>query len=148
MLGEANRSPVPTAWLPPGAARTEHAFRTYLAAMAEDDEEPSERAVRGRPASPGVYEGPARIVHGAAGIGRSREGDVLVAAATSPAFNVVLPLLGAIVTDRGGILSHAAIVAREFGIPAVVGCDDATRRIPDGARVRVDGEAGDVTVVP
>ncbi len=148
VLGQPTHAPVPTAWLPPGAARTEHAFRTYLAAMAEGDDEPgSGETVRGRPASPGIYEGPARVVHGAAGIGRIREGDVLVADATSPAFNVVLPLLGAIVTDRGGILSHAAIVAREFGIPAVVGSDDATRRIPDGARVRVDGGAGEVTVL-
>jgi pyruvate,water dikinase len=148
VLGRPTHAPVPTAWLRPGAARTEHAFRTYLAAMAEGEDEPSSgETVRGRPASPGVYEGRARIVHGASGIARIREGDVLVADATSPAFNVVLPLLGAIVTDRGGILSHAAIVAREFGIPAVVGSDDATRRIPDGARVRVDGGAGEVTVL-
>ena len=60
---------------------------------------------------------------------------------------VVLPLLGAIVTDRGGQLSHAAIVAREFGIPAVVGTRDATSTIPDGATVQVDGSAGEVRVV-
>jgi pyruvate,water dikinase len=78
---------------------------------------------------------------------RVRRGDVLVADATSPAYSLVLPLVGAIVTDRGGMLSHAAIVAREYGIPAIVGADDATRRIPDGARVRVDGGTGEATVL-
>ena len=66
---------------------------------------------------------------------------------TSEAFNILLPLLGAIVTDSGGLLSHPAIVAREYGIPGVVGTRDATDRIPDGARVRVDGDAGEVTVL-
>jgi phosphoenolpyruvate synthase/pyruvate phosphate dikinase len=66
---------------------------------------------------------------------------------TTTAFNIVLPLLGAIVTDRGGLLSHAAIVAREYGIPGVVGCTDATRVLLDGALVRVDGSLGEVEVV-
>jgi pyruvate,water dikinase len=72
---------------------------------------------------------------------------VLVTASTTPAFNVALPVVGAIVTDSGGILSHAAIVAREFGIPAVVGTGAATRQVPDGALVLVDGAAGEVTVL-
>lgn len=147
-LGRSTRSPVPTAWLPPGAARTETAFRAYLAAMSDGDEiDSSASTVRGLAASPGVYEGRARVVHGAAGIGAIRDGDVLVTDATSPAFNIVLPLVGAVVTDRGGMLSHAAIVAREYGIPAVVGCDDATRRIPDGSQVRVDGGSGEARIV-
>lgn len=72
---------------------------------------------------------------------------MLVTGSTSEAFNVVLPLVGAIVTDSGGLLSHAAIVSREFGIPGVVGSREATQLIPDGARVRVDGAAGEVTVL-
>jgi phosphohistidine swiveling domain-containing protein len=60
----------------------------------------------------------------------------------------VLPLLGALVTDNGGLLAHAAIVSREYGIPGVVGSRDATTIIPDGSRVRVDGSAGEVTVLP
>ena len=103
--------------------------------------------MRGVGASPGVYEGPARLVHGSADLTRIRPGDVLVTASTSAAFNVVLPMLGAIVTDRGGLLSHAAIVARECAIPAVVGCTDATRQIRDGARVRVDGRTGEAVIV-
>jgi pyruvate,water dikinase len=66
---------------------------------------------------------------------------------TTEAFNILLPLLGAIVTDSGGLLSHSAIVAREYCIPGVVGTRDATERIADGARVRVDGDAGEVTVL-
>ena len=66
---------------------------------------------------------------------------------TTEAFNILLPLLGGIVTDSGGLLSHSAIVAREYGIPGVVGTRTATRRIADGARVRVDGNKGEVTVL-
>ena len=61
--------------------------------------------------------------------------------------NILLPLLGAIVTDSGGLLSHSAIVAREYGIPGVVGTREGTERIADGVRVRVDGDAGEVTVL-
>lgn len=104
------------------------------------------RRVRGLPASAGVYQGNARLVRGTSDFARIQRGDILVAGATSAAFNVVLPLLGAIVTDYGGALSRAAIVAREYGIPCVVGTTDATRQIPDGARVRVDGRAGEAVV--
>jgi pyruvate,water dikinase len=77
---------------------------------------------------------------------RIQQGDVLVTESTTEAFNILLPLLGAIITDSGGLLSHAAIVAREYGIPGVVGTRDATSRIGEGTRVRVDGDAGEVTV--
>jgi pyruvate,water dikinase len=94
-----------------------------------------------------VYTGTARVIDRPDESNRIQKGDVLVTGSTSAAFNVVLPLLGAIVTDRGGQLSHAAIVAREFGIPAVVGTSKATASIPDGARVRVDGTSGTVELV-
>jgi pyruvate,water dikinase len=143
MLGAPPRTPVPTAWLPAGAARTERAFRAYVAAMSGEAQAAGEgAAVHGLPASAGRYEGSARVVHSASELTRIERGDVLVTRSTTPAFNAVLPLIGAIVTDRGGLLSHAAIVAREYGIPAVVGTGDATRRIPDAARVVVDGAAG------
>jgi pyruvate,water dikinase len=74
------------------------------------------------------------------------KGDVLVTESTTEAFNILLPLLGAIVTDAGGLLSHSAIVAREYGIPGVVGTREATQRIEDGAIVRVDGDAGEVSL--
>ena len=74
-------------------------------------------------------------------------GDVLITESTTEAFNILLPLLGGIVTDNGGLLSHAAIVSREYGIPGVVGTREATERIADGVLVRVDGDAGEVTVL-
>ena len=104
-------------------------------------------SLRGLAASGGVYEGPARRVSGPTEFDRIVQGDVLVTESTTEAFNILLPLLGAIVTDSGGLLSHSAIVAREYGIPGVVGTREATERIADGARVRVDGDAGEVTVL-
>jgi len=103
--------------------------------------------VKGFPVSTGSYEGTARLIQSPADFQRLQPGDVLITRNTSATFNVVLPMLGAIVTDRGGQLSHAAIVAREYGIPALVGTGNATRMIPDGARVRVDGVTGTVEVL-
>ncbi len=148
LLGPPPGPPVPTEWLPPPAARLERAFERAIQALFLAPQARSEaRTVRGLAVSPGLYEGTARLVHGPGDFARIQNGDVLVTSSTTAAFNVVLPLLGAIVTDRGGLLSHAAIVAREYGIPAVVGCTDATRCIPDGARVRVDGTAGEAVVL-
>src|SRR5262249_54690775 len=79
----------------------------------------------GLAASKGVYEGPARRVSGPSEFGRIAKGDVLVTESTTEAFNILLPLLGGIVTDNGGLLSHAAIVSREYGIPGVVGTREA-----------------------
>ena len=109
--------------------------------------EHEERLVRGLAASPGVYEGPARVISGPTEFDRIVKGDVLVTESTTEAFNILLPLLGGIVTDAGGLLSHAAIVSREYGIPGVVGTREGTGLIPDGARVRVDGDAGEVSVL-
>lgn len=146
-LGAGTWSPIQLDWLPPGAARTERAFRTFLAAM--DDEPPpgASGGLLGLAASPGVREGRARVITRLTDLPALDREDVLVAGAASPSLIVLLPLVGAVVTDRGGMLSHAAIVARELGVPAVVGTGDATNRIPDGARVRVDGSAGVVTVL-
>ncbi len=147
-LGPSPGSPLPAEWLPPAAARLERAFERAIQALFYAPKARSEiRKVRGLAVSPGRYEGTARLVLGTADFARIEKGDVLVTSATTAAFNVVLPLLGAIVTDRGGLLSHAAIIAREYGIPAVVGCTDATQCIPDGARVRVDGVAGEAVVL-
>lgn len=107
----------------------------------------ADSTLAGLAVSPGVHEGVARICITAPDLARVQPGDVLVASTTTPAINVILPLLGAIVTDRGGALSHAAIVSREYGIPGVVGTRTATRAIPDGARVRVDGARGMVEIL-
>lgn len=142
-------SPRPPAdWLPEKGRRTARAVETFMATMfVEPAADSTQTSVKGLPVSPGIYEGTARVVDDEAEFGRIRQGDVLVARSTSPYFNVVLPLLGAIVTDRGGQLCHAAIVAREYGVPGVVGTRDACKVIPDGARVRVNGSTGEVTVL-
>ena len=94
-----------------------------------------------------MAEGIARVVAGAEDFARVLPGDVLVAATTTPAWTPLFPSLAALVTDTGGILSHAAVVAREYRIPAVVGAAGATTTIPDGARVRVDGTSGEIALL-
>ena len=103
--------------------------------------------VSGLGASPGVYEGPARVVRDEADFARIRPGEVVVCPIASPVWSMVLPSIGALVCDRGGIMSHPAIIAREFGRPAVVATSNATRSIVDGVRVRVDGDTGKVTLL-
>jgi len=148
LLGPEPGPPLPPDWLPPASARLERAIGAAVQAIFLAPEPRTEATrVRGIGVSPGARTGTARIIRGPHEFGRLQKGDVLVTNSTTAAFNIVLPLLGAIVTDRGGLLSHAAIVAREFGIPAVVGCSDATAVLSDGARVRVDGAAGEVEVV-
>jgi pyruvate,water dikinase len=73
-------------------------------------------------------------------------GDVLVTSHTTPAFEAIMPIAGALVTDHGGLMSHAALVCREYGIPAVVGVAGATTEIPDGAIVTVDPTAGRILI--
>ena len=113
---------------------------------ASDSADEPDVMVRGMGVSAGRYRGRARVVIGPEDFARIQSGDVLVARTTSPAYNILLPLIGAVVTDRGGLLSHAALVAREFGIPAVVGTNDATTKIADGAMVTVDADQGLVLV--
>ena len=148
MLGDPPAPPPDLAGLPAGAARMMRSIGFVLHSLFESSDAPNEpKLVRGIPASPGVYEGTARVVLDPKEFDRLAQGDVLVAQSTSEAFNVLLPLIGAIVTDAGGLLSHAAIVAREYGIPAVVGTREATALISDGARVRVDGGTGEVSIL-
>ena len=106
-----------------------------------------QQIVAGTPAARGSARGPVRIVRDESEFDKLRAGDVLVCECTSPAWSIVFPSLAAVVTDSGGLLSHPAIVAREFGIPAVVATGDATRRLRDGQLVVVDGAAGTVQVV-
>ncbi len=147
-LGGTPSGPPPADWLPAKARANAVAVDTVIQEMfVVSTRESVAQTLEGIPVHPGVYEGNARIVNSPADFDRLQRGDVLVARNTGPAFNVVLPLLGAIVTDRGGQLSHAAIVAREYGIPAVVGTREATTRIADGSRVRVDGDKGQVELL-
>jgi phosphohistidine swiveling domain-containing protein len=147
-LGPPAPPPPDPSGLPPAAARMMRATSISLHALFGSSEAAHEAdMLRGLAASRGVYEGPARRVSHPSEFDRIMRGDVLVTESTTEAFNILLPLLGAIVTDSGGLLSHSAIVAREYGIPGVVGTREATERIADGARVRVDGDAGEVTVL-
>jgi phosphohistidine swiveling domain-containing protein len=102
----------------------------------------------GAGASPGVAEGVARVVSGQEDFARIRGGDILVTTTTTPAWTPLFPSLAGLVTETGGILSHAAVVAREYGLPAVVGAAGATAAIPDGTTVRIDGTAGTIALLP
>jgi pyruvate,water dikinase len=147
VLGPPEPPPPDPSGLPPDVARVMRATGIALGELFGSSEAPhEENLLRGLAASGGVYEGPARRVSGPTEFDRIIQGDVLVTESTTEAFNILLPLLGAIVTDSGGLLSHSAIVAREYGIPGVVGTRNATELIPDGTLVRVDGDAGEVTV--
>ena len=103
--------------------------------------------VRGTAASAGRAVGAARIVRGREDFARVAPGDVVVCQTTTPAWTPLFGSIAALVTDTGGILSHAAVVAREYSVPAVVGAEVATRAIPEGAAVEVDGTAGTVTIL-
>jgi phosphoenolpyruvate synthase/pyruvate phosphate dikinase len=101
----------------------------------------------GIPGAGGVVEGPVRLVRSIDELFDLESGDVLVAPTTGEAFNSMLHLVSAIVTDHGSFASHAAIVSREMGIPAVVGTSDGTTRLAEARRVRVDGTSGQVTIL-
>lgn len=103
--------------------------------------------VTGYAASPGVVEGTARVVRSVDEIGLVQAGEVLVCSVTAPSWGPVFPKIAAAVSDIGGMMSHAAIVAREYGLPAVVGTGHATSVIRTGDRVRVDGDSGRVTIL-
>jgi phosphohistidine swiveling domain-containing protein len=103
--------------------------------------------LKGVAASPGSVTAPACVVSGPGDFANMKSGDVLVAAITTPAWTPLFARAAAVVTDVGGPLSHGSIVAREYGIPAVLGTGAATRRIRSGQIVTVDGSAGTVTIV-
>ncbi len=103
--------------------------------------------LNGAPASPGQVEGVARVVRSLDELADVRDGEILVCGSTSPAWAPIFCKIKATVTDVGGVMSHTAIVCREYGLPAVVGTGRATALIRTGQTIRVDGAAGRVTVV-
>ncbi len=140
--------PPPTEWFPEKTRRTMRAMGEFMSHVFGASGKTSEgKTVRGISVSAGTYEGRARVIDSIDSLHKLQKGEVLVTRSTSAAFNYVLPLVGAIVTDRGGLMSHAAIVAREYGLPGVVGCQVATQTIADGAMVRVDADKGEVTIL-
>ena len=100
--------------------------------------------VSGTPASPGRVTGLVRVVRGPREFDQLQAGEILVAPLTAPAWTPLFTRAVAVVTDVGSLASHASIIAREYGIPAVVGCGDATARLRTGMRVTVDGSTGNV----
>jgi rifampicin phosphotransferase len=106
---------------------------------------PSDEAlVSGVPASPGRATGLVRVIRGPAEFEQFQPGEILVAPLTAPAWTPLFTRAAAVVTDVGSAAAHASIIAREYGIPAVVGCGDATARLRTGLRVTVDGNTGNV----
>ena len=121
---------------------TPERLRSWASAMSGDT-----RTLTGAAASPGVAEGIARVVRDVHEIADVQLGEILVSTVTSPAWAPIFPKIRAAVTDIGGIMSHAAIVCREYGLPAVVGTGRATAEIRSGQRLRVDGSNGVVTLL-
>lgn len=110
------------------------------------DVEQKGNTIRGVAASPGLVSGTARVLHSPEDFDQMQPGDVLVASITTPAWTPLFAMASGVVTDIGGPLSHGSIVAREYGIPAVLGTGVATRRIRSGHTVTVDGNLGLVTL--
>ena len=122
---------------------TRESLETWLRASGDA----ASNEIRGFAASSGVVEGPARIVKSVEEIQRLQKGDILVCQITNPTWTPIFQKIAGAVSDIGGSMSHAAIVAREYGLPAVVGTGTATSRIKDGQRIRVDGGRGVVTIL-
>ncbi len=100
--------------------------------------------IKGVGASPGRAEGKVVVIKSPAEFSKMKRGRILIAPITSPPWLLVMQKAAAIITDHGGILSHAAIVCREFGIPAVVGTGNATSVLKEGIKIIVDGKRGKV----
>jgi pyruvate,water dikinase len=135
------RRATPPQVLPKG--RWTKLFDSMLPAASETQ---TGRVIRGIGGSAGKVTGPARVLSGPADFDQMRPGDILVAQITTPAWTTLFAMAGGVVTDVGGPLSHSSIVAREYGIPAVLGTGVATRRITSGEQITVDGDAGTVTL--
>jgi rifampicin phosphotransferase len=157
VVAERRKAYAGYAALPPYPSLIRGRFDPYAWAVDPDrrsdtfvagDRRPAAATVRGFPGSAGVVEGVVRVLTDAADSADLRDGEVLVTTVTNVGWTPLFPRLAAVVTDVGAPLSHAAIVARELGIPAVVGCGNATMRLRTGDRVRVDGSTGTVEVLP
>jgi pyruvate,water dikinase len=119
-------------------------FDTIFALESSSQNQQAGSALTGIAASPGQYTGPVRIIKNESHFHKIQPGDVMVCPMTSPVWSVLFPSIGALVTDSGGILSHPAIIAREYRVPAVVATGNATDLLQDGQIVRVDGTKGTV----
>jgi pyruvate,water dikinase len=119
-------------------------WRNWMPAASEEQ---TGDVIKGIAGSAGTITAPARVLGGPQDFGQMQPGDVLVASITTPAWTSLFAMASGVVTDIGGPLSHSSIVAREYGIPAVLGTAVATRRIQSGQQIKVDGDAGTVTLL-
>lgn len=142
-IRRAEKRVAPPPQLPPSKKLAGISFEAWLP-VSEGSQERA--AIKGLGASPGRVTATARVLHGPEDFDQMRPGEVLVAAITTPAWTPLFAMASAVVTDVGGPLSHGSIVAREYGIPAVLGTGVATRRIQSGQSITVDGDAGMVTL--
>ena len=148
-LGPPPPPPPPLDQLPPPLARLMSAVGFTIEGVLGELDHPTgdDTTIVGIAGSPGEYEGRARLIRTIDDLFDLESGDILVTPSTGEAFNCMLHLIKAIVTDHGSYASHAGIVSREMGIPAVVGTVNGSTRIRDGATIRVDGSAGEVTIL-
>lgn len=153
VLGEPPTTRPDVSRFTPSLARTMAAVRTAVS-LAVEHVQPEDGELKregdilvGVPASRGMAEGTARVVSSDDQIRDLDAGDIVVVYQMTAAFNAVLPLVGGIVAQSGGVLSHPAILAREHGIPCVVGCSGAMESIETGMRIRVDGAEGQVEII-
>ena len=148
-LGPPPHDPPPADQLPPPLARLMTAVGISIGSILQGLPEPAgdETTIKGITGAPGIYEGVVRVVESLEQLLDLEDGEVLVSPMTTEAFNAAIHIPGPIVTDFGGAASHAAIVSREAGIPAVVGTLVGTKRLRDGMRVAVDGDAGEVRIL-
>lgn len=117
-----------------------------LSVYRPDSAPPSDDVLLGLPGSPGAASGRVRVVRDLDDFDKVQDGDVLVAPITAPAWTPLFTSVAAVVTDGGSVFAHASVIAREFGIPAVIGTGDATSRLQDGQLVTVDGDRGEIRV--
>jgi len=136
---------LPNEWIKNSNRRTDFYCEGYNA--KEDMNHGTEQMVSGFPGAAGVVEGVVRVIMDVNDMDQVEKGDILVTTATNIGWTMVFPKVSAVITDIGAPLSHAAIVAREFGIPAVVGCGNATIMLKTGDHVRVDGAKGKVYIL-
>jgi phosphohistidine swiveling domain-containing protein/MoaA/NifB/PqqE/SkfB family radical SAM enzyme len=101
----------------------------------------------GTPAARGIVEGTVRVILSDAQIDEIKRGDILVVPQTTAAFNVVFPIIRGIIAQFGGVLSHPAILAREYGIPCIVGCSSVTEHLHTGMRICLDGDKGEIRII-
>jgi pyruvate,water dikinase len=130
---------------PPGDDPLDRAMGKFFGAPPQPATEPG--VVCGNAGSPGIVRGPARVIRTLAEADRLQPGDVLVTTATLPPWTPLFATAAAVVTDVGGVLSHCAVVAREYGIPAVVGTGVATAILQDGQLLEIDGNTGVVRIL-